>query len=155
MSIISALSLSLVAGDLTVMSRLTMCLLRFAKAFLIRLLLLDFIPSARTFSGTQLTDASFVSIGHDQITASFFSNGYAVSAPPPGALTSTLPTSTPPHRAPTSPTQALFASVAACVGGCQTLLCLKIQLCKISSGRQILWVKKNSFSIPFFSGVSV
>lgn len=32
-----------------------------------------------------VTDAAFVPIGHDQITASFFSNGFSVSATPVGA----------------------------------------------------------------------
>lgn len=35
----------------------------------------------------QLTDAAFAPIGHDEITVSFFTNGFAVSAPPPGAPT--------------------------------------------------------------------
>lgn len=33
-----------------------------------------------------VTDAAFVPIGHDQITASFFSNGLFASATPPAAL---------------------------------------------------------------------
>lgn len=33
----------------------------------------------------QLTDAAFAPLRHDQITVSFFSNGFSVSAPPPGA----------------------------------------------------------------------
>lgn len=33
----------------------------------------------------QVTDAAFVPVGHDQITASFFPNGFCASATPLGA----------------------------------------------------------------------
>lgn len=44
-----------------------------------------FAPGQTVEIMAELTDAAFVTIGHDQITASFFSNGFSVSAPPPGA----------------------------------------------------------------------
>lgn len=45
-----------------------------------------FAPGQTIEVMAQLTDAASAPIGHDQITASFFSNGFSVSAPPPGAL---------------------------------------------------------------------
>lgn len=45
-----------------------------------------FAPRQKVEIMAQLTDAAFPPIGHDQITAPFFSNGFSVSAPPPAAL---------------------------------------------------------------------
>ena len=44
-----------------------------------------FAPGQTVEIMAPLTDAAFAPIGHDQITASFSSNGFSVSAPPPGA----------------------------------------------------------------------
>lgn len=44
-----------------------------------------FAPGQTAEIMAPLTDAVFAPIGHDQITASFFSNGFSVAAPPPGA----------------------------------------------------------------------